>query len=332
MLNRIVEGEAVKKCFRCNEVKPIKEFPQDPQNKDGLFSWCRSCKRSRAAYYRKLRSDEKAKTRIEKDKTKKTCTKCKDVKPIEEFYQLKKSGYRHSKCRTCKNEEAQKWHAENGEKRRATAKKYREANKGKVRGWRKKTRLRHPEKSMERTKKWRAKNPEKYKAAVRRRNMKKRSTPKGKINQRISAGIKHALRERKAGRHWESLVGYTVHDLKVHLEKQFKKHPGMNWERFMAGDIHIDHKIPIAAFHFETHHDIDFQRCWALKNLQPLWKVDNIKKSDHVNAPFQPSLYIAIGHGDCPGGVLDRRSDIEVEDAGKGQKMFKCFEGEKGRE
>lgn len=55
---------------------------------------------------------------------------------------------------------------------------------------------------------------------------------------------------------------------------------------------HIDHKIPKSAFNFETPEDIDFKRCWALKNLQPLWAAENIKKHDRVDKPFQPSLAI----------------------------------------
>jgi hypothetical protein len=86
-------------------------------------------------------------------------------------------------------------------------------------------------------------------------------------------------------------VGYTVEQLKAHLEKQFE--PGMTWQNH-GREWHIDHKIPKAAFNFETAEDIDFKRCWALRNLKPMRATDNIKKKDKINHPFQPSLAIAI--------------------------------------
>jgi len=44
----------------------------------------------------------------------------------------------------------------------------------------------------------------------------------------------------------------------------------------------------------ETAKDIDFKRAWDLKNLQPLWKHDNLSKGAKLDKPFQPSLLIAM--------------------------------------
>jgi 5-methylcytosine-specific restriction endonuclease McrA len=95
----------------------------------------------------------------------------------------------------------------------------------------------------------------------------------------------------KAGRHWESLVGYNVDQLKKHLEKRFKV--GMTWDNY-GPYWHIDHIIPISAFNFETPNDIDFKKCWALKNLQPLEAVENLRKNDRLKIPFQPSFFISV--------------------------------------
>jgi hypothetical protein len=65
----------------------------------------------------------------------------------------------------------------------------------------------------------------------------------------------------------------------------------MSWDNY--GKWHIDHKIPVTAFNFERVDDVDFKRCWSLKNLQPLWALDNIVKGNKVEAPFQPSLSIS---------------------------------------
>jgi len=42
--------------------------------------------------------------------------------------------------------------------------------------------------------------------------------------------IRHSLKGKKAGRRWEKLVGYTLEDLREHLESQFDNK--MNWENY----------------------------------------------------------------------------------------------------
>ena len=96
----------------------------------------------------------------------------------------------------------------------------------------------------------------------------------------MRTAINLSLRKGKMGEHWESLVGYMVEDLKQHIESQFKN--GMTWEKFMAGEIHIDHKIPISLFCYEAAEDREFKQCWALVNLRPMWKSENLSKKDKV--------------------------------------------------
>jgi hypothetical protein len=83
-----------------------------------------------------------------------------------------------------------------------------------------------------------------------------------------------ALKHTKAGKRWEALAGYTVHDLIAHLESKFQ--PGMGWHNF--GEWHIDHVRPRASFSFSSPADPAFLECWSLRNLQPLWAKDNLKK------------------------------------------------------
>lgn len=77
---------------------------------------------------------------------------------------------------------------------------------------------------------------------------------------------------------WEYYVPYTVEDLRAHLESQFE--PGMSWSNYGRGGWHIDHIRPVSSFEFTNVNDADFQRCWALSNLQPLWEAENLSKSD----------------------------------------------------
>ena len=112
---------------------------------------------------------------------------------------------------------------------------------------------------------------------------------KNRFRNNVSSAIRLSLKGMKCGRSWESLVGYTLVDLKSHLESLFVA--SMNWDNY--GEWHIDHIIPQSRFNFNDAEDIDFKLCWSLDNLQPLWAKDNIYKSDNIDKPFQPSLAIA---------------------------------------
>lgn len=113
----------------------------------------------------------------------------------------------------------------------------------------------------------------KYQAA--RNKRKRESDASFAIRERMSAQVNLALRGKKAGQSWESIVGYTLADLMVHLERQFL--PGMTWAN--RADWHIDHIVPLTSFTFTAANDPEVARAWALSNLRPLWAADNIRKS-----------------------------------------------------
>ena len=97
--------------------------------------------------------------------------------------------------------------------------------------------------------------------------------PKHRISRNIRRGIYKSFRTGYGGS-WEKTVGYTILELKEHLEKQFVD--GMSWDNY--GEWHIDHIKPISSFNFENVKDPAFKRYWALNNLQPLWAKDNWNK------------------------------------------------------
>lgn len=110
------------------------------------------------------------------------------------------------------------------------------------------------------------------------------------LSNRVRCLMYASLRQVKNGRKWQDLTGYSIEDLRRHIEKRFKK--GMTWERFLAGEIHIDHKIPVSAFNFTKPEHMDFKKCWALKNLQPLWAEENRRKHAKLEKHFQASLLL----------------------------------------
>ena len=71
-------------------------------------------------------------------------------------------------------------------------------------------------------------------------------------------------------------LGCTIGELKKYLENQFV--PGMTWDSYGLKGWHIDHIRPISSFDLT---DPDQQRAAChYTNLQPLWAVDNLKKSN----------------------------------------------------
>ena len=97
------------------------------------------------------------------------------------------------------------------------------------------------------------------------------------LKHRVKALIRRTLRfnKKKDGR-MKDILGYSVDELRQHIENQFSGE--MSWEKFLQGEIHLDHKIPINFFKPESVDDPAFKECWDLSNLQPLWARDNLSK------------------------------------------------------
>ena len=217
------------------------------------------------------------------NKSFKVCSKCNLEKEIEFFYADKrlKDGHR-SCCKLCDKKwpssnknivklRSRDWYLKNKNRKNSTVKKWKELN---------------TEKFKEDQKKWVLNNKEKLKA--------KRLTPKEKLRNSMSCAIRHSLKGKKDGKCWALLIDYSIEKLKIHLEKQFT--PEMTWDNY-GTYWHIDHKIPVAAFNFETYDDIDFKRCWAITNLQPLPAKENMSKGAKLYKPFQPSLLLRCSNG-----------------------------------
>lgn len=222
----------------------------------------------------------------------KRCTKCLIKKPYNEFQADKsshanKDGYT-AWCKKCRQEATAKHSKLNYAKKRATLYEWRIQNPGKIRAISKKCRDKNKVVLAGKTALWKEANPQKVLVYYKNYNKKRYQKVQCNLSMRISRSIHHSIGKNKAGKHWETLVGYTLDQLKMHIEKQFVD--GMSWDN--RSEWHIDHKIPVSAFNFETPEDIDFKKCWELKNLRPMWAKDNIIKGKKLDSPFQPSLLI----------------------------------------
>lgn len=100
------------------------------------------------------------------------------------------------------------------------------------------------------------------------------------LKHRVRSLIRVTLKNGREGMRMRELLGYTARELMAHLERQFTR--GMSWQKFMAGEIHIDHIVPAAAFECVAGGLQEFRACWALSNLRPMWASENLAKSDKV--------------------------------------------------
>lgn len=135
------------------------------------------------------------------------------------------------------------------------------------------------EKIRERHRIWYQENKEE----INRKVMEKRKSDKfERIRFNTSALVRGKLKRRLGGKNGKSTFSclpYTVDKLISHLENLFQT--GMCWNNYgkERGMWNIDHKIPDCKFDYNSVDDINFQKSWALENLQPMWAEDNWKKN-----------------------------------------------------
>jgi ribosomal protein L14E/L6E/L27E len=210
-------------------------------------------------------------------------------------------------CKSCNCERSRIWRSKHPEYPKNYGKKYQAENKEKIREHGKIYRANNKEKLREAFLKWRTENYDKYLLDLKRwrenhkdvarvhnkkANAKRRATAKGALNHRISNLIRLSIKRGNKNCSWVSLVGYSLDELRTHLERTMPD--GYSWQDFVDGNLHIDHIIPQSAFNYELPSDVDFKRCWALRNLRLLPAIENIRKYNRVDYPFQPSLVMAI--------------------------------------
>ena len=162
-------------------------------------------------------------------------------------------------------EQKRRWREKNIEKARASTAAYK---------------ARNPEATRLAALRWREENRDKARAKQRRADAVLQTKPIHVLNKRIKGRIREMFRGAyqpgTIGKHLE----FTKAELLSHIERQFTA--GMTWARLVAGEIHVDHIVPIAAFDIKEIGDSEFRACWALGNLRPMWAVDNWSKQAKV--------------------------------------------------
>lgn len=165
--------------------------------------------------------------------------------------------------------------------KKVASKKYQLKNQTRLSDYHKEWQKNNREKLNSYHKEWREKNTDKHRERKRNYERYKKSIgPLYKLISNFRTAIYIVLKENNLQKygHYFDVLGYTPEQLIEHLEKQFND--GMMWDNY--GEWHIDHIKPISSFVFESSEDEEFKKCWSLENLQPMWGVENIRKSNKL--------------------------------------------------
>jgi len=217
----------------------------------------------------------------------KRCYKCGQAKALCEFGKDKsrKDGL-HNRCKLC----VKAYYQANKDKISKRTKAYQEANKDRLAEKRnnnkdkralydKQNYIKNREKLLEQQRLYRSTKEAKSNHAKWRRERRKK--PTFRIKNNVSRSVHRALKNQgttKGGSTFSALP-YAPSDLVEHIEKQFDDK--MNWENY-GSYWEVDHIYPQSLLPYSSLEDENFQKCWALENLQPLEKIANIKKSNKI--------------------------------------------------
>ena len=203
------------------------------------------------------------------------CKKCSKWKCFSEF--PKDKGYKFNirkECRSCINDYQKQYRKDNSE----AISKQRKLHYLKHKDKKKKIQREYYSNNKDKAKDYHNKieNKNRYNQRDRER---RQSDEIFRISENLSCSIRNALKNgSKAGRSWKNLVDFNISELISHLKS--KLIPGMNWQDYLDGKLHLDHIKPIVSFSINNCNDSDFKECWSLNNFQLLPASINIIKKD----------------------------------------------------
>lgn len=238
----------------------------------------------------------------------KKCAHCKIDKETVEFHKASKhKDGLASLCKSCKKVADKKYVETNKERLKIQNKQYRDENIEKLKERKRKYYQENLEKFKEKGKIYREENREvvkKRKAEYRQKTkvqrnekekLRRKADKRYHINCTMSQSISKNLTKSKNHRAWKSLVDYSLEDLIKHLESRFED--GMSWDNYGKNGWHVDHIIPKSYFKYDSPDHPAFKAAWSLNNLQPMWEIDNLYKSNKIEiTPEIQSLLDQVNH------------------------------------
>ena len=208
----------------------------------------------------------------------KKCSKCNIEKQLINFNKSKRSidGLRPD-CKDCRKVESKIQRDKNQLKLKTYFKEYNLKNKEKLSTYHKEWFILNKDKHKANAKKYREKNKKvlSEKSTI-KRNLKYKTDSlyrfKNILRSRTRTAFKVKFWKKELGT--EKLLGSDFNTVKLHIQNKFTE--GMNWEN--QGKWHIDHIKPLAS----AKNKEELIALCHYTNLQPLWALDNILKSNKI--------------------------------------------------
>jgi len=178
-----------------------------------------------------------------------------------------------TQCNNCRSLTKQKSYQNNKQKYLDRVKNYYQENKEEKLKYAKQYRIKNKDKYT----KYFSINAEKiYKKRAKREKERRNIDIGFRIESNLRKRLYRAITTNKKYQSTLEYLGCSIEELKIHLEKQFKK--GMTWNNY--GKWHIDHVKPCSSFDLSL--ETEQKICFHYSNLQPLWAIENLKKSDKI--------------------------------------------------
>jgi hypothetical protein len=97
-----------------------------------------------------------------------------------------------------------------------------------------------------------------------------------KIKKKLKARLYAAMKNNYISGIAIKNLGCSIEELKKYLESKFQ--PGMTWNNYGRGGWEVDHIRPLSSFDLTKEDQVKIACHYT--NLQPLWREDNLKKSN----------------------------------------------------
>jgi len=86
----------------------------------------------------------------------------------------------------------------------------------------------------------------------------------------------------------ESYLGYTMVQLKTHLENDIREREGISLREAFERGYHLDHIRPLSSFQVTHIRSKAFRECWAIDNLRMIPAEENLKKGAKILPEGRP--------------------------------------------
>lgn len=205
----------------------------------------------------------------------KTCVSCLCNFPATPEYFWRKLGKLVTKCRECSKREGRELYYKHREKRLQAKLSYAQENKDVIKTRNRNQYSKNKEKRIEYQKNYFRKNKDILRPKISARAIKKYHSD---IHYKIKSNLSIRMRKffKKNGKRTIDFIGCSIDELKIHLESKFQN--GMSWDNYGLYGWHVDHIRPCTSFDLSKKEEQE--KCFHYTNLQPLWAIDNIKKSN----------------------------------------------------